>query len=129
MHAIKQFLTPPAGVLAVALLFSPSWPESVEVVQPVGPKADQLVIIDIFDGPTGHIYIGPMTTREVEDYQDAEPDVYRFGTTEYMDALEEMRLAEILAEAPSTGFRVTPATLDSLMKRASHFNSAGLKYP
>src|SRR3989338_1668674 len=94
----KQILSSVWFVVLAGLLLL--W-QPVEVVQPVGPKADQLVIIDIFDGPTGHIYIGPMTTREAEDYRDAEPDVYLFGTTEYTVALTEKRLGAILAGKPS----------------------------
>ncbi len=125
----KQLLVSLGGALATVLLFAPSWPESVEVVQPVGPKADQLVMVCIFDGPTGRICLDPMTRQEAYTYQDAEPEVYTFGTTAYADALEEIRLAEVLAETPSAGFRITPATIESLVKRARTFSYMGLDFP
>lgn len=125
----RQLLVSLGGALAAVLLFAPSWPESVKVLQPVGPKADELVMLCIFDGPTGRVCLGPMTTQEARTYQDAEPEIHPFGTVEYADALEEMRLAEILAETPSTGFRITPATVESLVKRAGTFSYAGLDFP
>ena len=130
MRVMKRMIVAlSATALAGVLLMLPTFPKPVHVVQPTSPKGDRLVMVCIFDGPTGRICLEPMTRYEAGLYRDAEPDVYEYGTLEYAEALAEIRLEEAFTETPSEGFRMNPATVEALMKRAEHFSKAELNYP
>ena len=127
---VKRMCVSIGGTLAAALLLSPFWPGSVKVAQLVaGLKSDQLVMVCIFDGPTGYICLDPMTRQEANGYQDAVPGVYRFGTAEYVDALVELQVSKALYGMPSTGFRLVPAANESLVKQSNHLQPRGSELP
>jgi len=116
------------GIVAVAFLAlfgAAALPASVPVAQPVAPKSDRLVMMCL---PDDDICMGPMTRQEANTYVDAGPEIYRFGTKSYNEALAEVQSALEISEA-SPGFQITPATNQDLMKRASTFSGADLEPP